>query len=252
MSGFPWLTARPIAHRGLHDKTAGRIENAPAAAKAALAAGYGLECDVQLTADGEAVVFHDFKLDRLTAQSGWLRSRTAAQLGAVTLTGSQDTIPTLAAFLDLIGGAAPVVVEIKSAFDGDLTLARRVAEIVAGRTAVALKSFDPDVIAFLRAAGPKLGLAGVPLGIVAEAHCDSGEWLQVAPEKRAGLPHLLHYERTRPDFLSWRVGDLPHGVPHLFRIGLGLPVMTWTVRTQEERAVAGRFADQMVFEGFHP
>ena len=248
-----WLVAQPIAHRGLHDRAAGRIENSIAAARAAVAGGFAIECDVQLSADGEAMVFHDFGLDRLTGETGAVAARTAAELARIALKDSTDTIAPLPAFLDLIGGRVPLVIEIKSRFDGDLRLARRVAKIVAGRTApVAIKSFDPDPIALLRAEAKALGLGDVPLGIVAEAHYDKGEWLSLAPERQVELPNLLHFERTRPDFLSWRVDDLPHAAPHLCRVGLAMPVMTWTVRTPEQRERAARWADQIVFEGFAP
>lgn len=87
---------------------------------------------------------------------------------------------------------------------------------------------------------------------MAEARYEHGEWKSLSDEKKVELPNLLHYERTRPDFLSWRVDDLPHAAPHLCRVGLGLPVMTWTVRTPEQRTRAGRWADQIVFEDSFP
>ncbi|MCB1542138.1 MAG: glycerophosphodiester phosphodiesterase [Rhodoblastus sp.] len=248
-----WLTARPIAHRGLHARDAGRIENSPAAARAAIEHGFAIECDVQLSADGEAMVFHDFRLDRLTAESGRVRDRSAAELSQIALTGSTDRIPALPEFLALIGGRVPLVVEIKSAFDGDFSLARRTAAIVAASEyPVAIKSFDPDVIAHLRENRAALGLAKTPLGIVAEADYSHGEWAALPREKQVELANFLHFERSRPDFLSWAVRDLPHPTPYLCRAGLGLPVMSWTVRTPEQRALAARWADQMVFEGFLP
>ena len=64
------LTARPIAHRGLHDAPSGVIENTPSAFRAAIASGYGIECDLQVSADGEAMVYHDDVLGRLTDHHG--------------------------------------------------------------------------------------------------------------------------------------------------------------------------------------
>ena len=127
-----WLVARPIAHRGLHDLAGGVIENSPSAAEAAIAGGFGIECDVQLTADGQAVVFHDFVLDRLTGETGAVVARKAAELTGITLKGSGDHLPTLPAFLDLIGGRVPLVIEIKSRFDGNLALTKRTVEVLAG------------------------------------------------------------------------------------------------------------------------
>ena len=243
-----WLVARPIAHRGLHDRAAGRIENSASAAQAAVAAGFAVECDVQLTADGEAVVFHDFTLDRLTAEAGAVSARTAAALGAIALAGSADAIPTFATLLGLLAGRVPLVCEVKSAFDGDMRLADRVAALASTYAGpLALKSFDPAVIAHLR--GRRVPN---PLGIVAEAEFAEADWAGLPGGLRRDLATLAHVGETRPDFLSWRVGDLPHAAPQLFRAALGRPVMSWTVRTPEERQRAARWADQMVFEGFVP
>src|SRR5687767_10650074 len=117
MSAPDWLVARPIAHRGLHDPRKGIVENTFSAAEAAIAAHFTIECDVQGTSDGEAVVFHDHSLERLTNQRGPVRNRAAAELASVAITATPDRIPTLDAFLDRIGGRVPVIVEIKSRFD---------------------------------------------------------------------------------------------------------------------------------------
>ncbi len=115
-----WLTARPIAHRGLHVRADGVIENTVGAARAAIAKGFAIECDVQLTRDLEAVVFHDFTLDRLTEATGRVADRTAAELAATPMRGTTDRIVPLAEFLGVLDGKVPLVCEIKSAFDGDL------------------------------------------------------------------------------------------------------------------------------------
>lgn len=244
-----WLVARPIAHRGLHDLAAGVIENSPSAANAAIAGGFGIECDVQLTADGEAVVFHDFVLDRLTGAAGAVVSRKAAELGTITLKGSSDPILTLSAFLDLIGGRVPLVIEIKSRFDGDLTLTRRTVEVVAGYKGhpIVIKSFDPDIVAALRDLAPE-----IPRGIVAMNAYDYGDYDKLSATRKHALANLLHFTESRPDFVSWKVTDLDSAAPYLCRNALGLPLMSWTVRTPEERQRAAAMADQMVFEGFRP
>ena len=242
-----WLTARPLAHRGLHEVARGIIENTPSAAQAAIERGYGIECDVQRTADGEAVVFHDFDLDRLTIGSGPVVARASAELETIAYASGKDRLCTLGAFLTLIAGRVPLVCEIKSRFDGDLTLADRVRTLVTDYAGpVALKSFDPAVIAHLRRDPP------CPLGIVAEASFDDPEWSALPAPLRRELAEVLHFEATQPDFLSYRIGDLPHAVPYLCRSVLGRPVIAWTVRTPAERLLAARWADQIVFEGFAP
>lgn len=245
-----WLTARPIAHRGLHRRAEGRIENTPTAALEAIAGGYAIECDVQLTKDGEAVVFHDFTLDRLTTASGAVADRTAAELAQIAYKECADRILPLAEFLALIDARTPLICEIKSRFDGDLRLTERTAQIVAAYAGpVALKSFDPDIVAHLNKEGARLGVADRPRGIVAEASYDHGDYAALPPERRRAMAGLLHWSDTEPDFLSYHVNDMPNAAS-FFPRRLGAPVMCWTVRTPAQVEIARRWADQMVFEGF--
>jgi glycerophosphoryl diester phosphodiesterase len=248
MPALDWLIARPIAHRGLHDKTVGRFENTISAALAAIAGNFAIECDVQLSADGEAMVFHDHELDRLTDATGPVRAQNAAQLGQLRIGGTDDGMPTLTEFLDAIGGRVPLVIEVKSRFDGDERLARRLAEILAGRSEpIAVKSFDPDVVALLRRMAPSL-----PRGIVAQSRYDGREAAQLGADRVREMTDLLHWERTAPDFLSWRVSDLPAAAPFLGRLLGQVPVMSWTVRNEGAATHAYANADQIVFEGFLP
>ncbi|WP_349368543.1 glycerophosphodiester phosphodiesterase family protein [Salinarimonas sp.] len=245
-----WLTARPIAHRGLHDRAAGVIENSLAAARAAAARGFSIECDVQDTADGEAMVFHDYTLERLVGRDGVVRETPSRALAGMALAGAEgeERVPSLAALLEAIGGRVPLVVEIKSRFDGDMTLAARTVEVLSGYSGrVAVKSFDPAVVAEVRRRAPHL-----PRGIVAEAHYVHQGWRHLTEAQKHAFANLLHWEETRPHFLSWHVADLPSAAPHLCRRALGLPVMAWTVRTADAAAHASTHADQIVFEGFDP
>jgi hypothetical protein len=130
---------------------------------------------------------------------------------------------------------------------------RRAAELLAPyRGPVVIESFDPAPIAFLRAQAHTLGVAHIPLGMVGEAVYDEKEWSGLSPEQRRELTHFLHYPRTRPDFLSWSVADLPHAIPFLAREALGVPVTVWTVRSRAQAEAARQWADQIVFEGFAP
>ena len=241
-----WLTARPIAHRGLHDAAAGIVENTPSAARAAIAGGYAIECDVQLTADGDAAVIHDDTTDRLMTEGGKVADRSAAALAALSYKAGGDRIVTLADFLALIGRRTPLICEIKSRFDGDLRLAERALAIGASYDGpLAFKSFDPEVIAHLRRLG-----APHPLGMIAERRYDHPEWAFLGAERIFALSNFLHFLQTRPDFLSFYVEDLPGAVPLLCRAGMNMPVMSWTVRTPAQRQRAAQWADQIVFEGF--
>ncbi len=238
-----WLVARPIAHRGWH--APGRPENSLAAAAAARDAGYAVECDVQLSADGEAVVFHDDTLARLTGAPERVADLPLSALRGLALAGGDERIPSLAELLALLADRVPLVCEIKSRFDGDMRLADRAAAVaLAYDGPLAFKSFDPEVIAHLRARA-----VSRPLGIVAEASYDSPYFAALTGAQKRDCTAFLHIGRTAPDFLSWRVDDLPHAAPSLMRALGRRPVMAWTVRSPAQWALARAFADQAIFEG---
>ena len=243
-----WLTARPVAHRGLHDRARGIIENMPAAAQAAIDGSFGIECDIQLTADGEAMVHHDDALGRLAEGSGALLDMTAAELKAVRFKDTSERMVSLGDLCALVAGRVPLVIEVKSHFDGDRKLVARMAEVLASYRGPAVgMSFDPDQVLALRALMPEL-----PRGIVAERSYEAADWPEATPAQRRGMLHLRHGFRTRPHFIAYWVDELPAPAPWIARNVFGLPLLTWTVRTPEQRARAARYADQMIFEGFRP
>jgi glycerophosphoryl diester phosphodiesterase len=244
-----WLTARPIAHRGLHDAAKGVVENTLGAAEAAIRGGFAIECDAQLSRDGEAMVFHDDTLGRLTRARSAVSERTVAEIQAAAFRDSEERAPTFPQLLARVAGRTPLICELKSRFDGDMRLAERVAALAREYGGpLAIKSFDPAPIAHLRARYAGIG----PLGMVAEASYRGRYWRDLSAAQKESCAAFLHYPETRPDFLSWSVDDLPHPTPFLLRRLEGLPVMTWTVRTPEQRRKASRWADQIVFEGETP
>jgi glycerophosphoryl diester phosphodiesterase len=245
MPALAWLTKRPFAHRGLHGGPV--VENTLQAADAAIAAKYGIECDIQLTADGELVVFHDDMLDRLTVAAGPLTARTLADVKTIAYRETPGRIPTLGEFLVHVAGRAPLLIELKSRWDSDVRAAERAAAILANYSGpFALMSFDPWLLRALKLSAPQL-----PRGIVAERRYDDPDW-RLTPAQKFGLGNLTHVAQTWPHFVAYRVGDLPALAPLLARNLFGMPLLTWTVRSRAERARAERWADQMIFEGFLP
>jgi glycerophosphoryl diester phosphodiesterase len=243
-----WLTARPVAHRGLHDRSHGIIENMPAAIAAAVAANFSIEVDLQLTADGEAMVHHDDELGRLTEGSGALKGKTAAQLKQVAFKETSERMMSLGDLCALVKGRVPMVLEVKSQFDGDRKLTSRMAEVLGSYSgAVAGMSFDPDQVVALREAMPQL-----PRGIIAQHSYDDADWAALTPSQRSSMLHLRHGFHTRPHFVAYWVDQLPALAPWIARHIFGCPLLTWTVRTPQQRDRAARYADQMIFEGFRP
>lgn len=243
-----WLTARPVAHRGLHDRARGIIENMPAAAEAAISGNFAIECDIQLTADGEAMVHHDDELGRLAEGSGALLEKTAAELKALAFKDTSERMMTLGDLCALVGGRVPLVIEVKSHFDGDRRLVSRMAEVLASYDGPAAgMSFDPDHVMALRELIPSR-----PRGVVAERHYTREDWPEASLAQRREMTHMRHFLRTQPDFVAYWVNELPAAAPWIGRNIFGCALLTWTVRTAEQRQRAARHADQMIFEGFRP
>ncbi|MBB1090561.1 glycerophosphodiester phosphodiesterase [Rhodopseudomonas palustris] len=243
-----WLTARPIAHRGLHDRARGVIENMPAAISAAVAGNFAIEVDIQLTADGEAMVHHDDTLGRLNQGSAALLDLTAAELRQVRFNDTAERMMTLGDLCDLVGGRVPLVIELKSHFDGDRKLASRLTQVLASyRGPAAAMSFDPDQVLALRQLAPNL-----VRGITAERSYDDAYWAKLNEAQRNPMIALRHGLRTQPHFVAYRVDDLPAPPPWIARNVFGCALLAWTVRTPEQRTRAARHADQMIFEGFVP
>jgi glycerophosphoryl diester phosphodiesterase len=241
MNSPDWLTARPVAHRGLHDAARGVLENTPSSVAAAMAAGYGIEVDLQITADGEAMIYHDDALGRLTEGNGRLAAMTAADLRRAPFRATADRMISLGELCELVAGRATLVLELKSHFDGDRRLPLRVAEVLRGYPGpVAAMSFDPAQMTVVREAAPRL-----LRGLVAER-----------PKRTAAAVERTRFLRqawgSRPQFLAYAVKDLPSALPLIARYAMRLPLLTWTVRSEEDRRRATRWADQMIFEGFRP
>jgi glycerophosphoryl diester phosphodiesterase len=229
-----WLGQTAYAHRGLHGP--GVPENSPTAFAYAIAAGVGIECDIQRSADNRAMVFHDWELERLTGETGAVDARKADELSALTLLGGEDRVPTLAQLLEQIGGKVPLLIEIKSRADrrpGPTCLGvRRELDGYTGPHAV--MSFDPRVARWFATHSPRT-LRGL---VVSEEGKPGfkGQW-----ERHAALRH------ARPDFLAYDVRDLPSKFAAAQR-KRGLPVLTWTVRTAEARETAAAHADAPIAE----
>ncbi len=238
----------PVAHRALHDRAAGRPENSPAAFRAAIAAGYGIECDVQPSADGVPMVFHDYDLKRLTGVAGRIRGLSAAELGATRLLDAEDGIPTLAAMLALVAGRVPLLIEIKDQ-DGAMgpgvgPLEQAVAAALAGYAGpVALMSFNPHSVAALAEAAP-----AIPRGLTTSAYAP-GDWPLLTPATRDRLRDIPDYEAVGASFVSHEAADLSRPRVSDLR-ARGATVLCWTIRSPEAEAEARRVAANVTFEGY--
>lgn len=235
---------RPIAHRGLWDSD--RPENSLAAFDAAAAAGYGIELDVQLSADGQIMVFHDDRLERLTEGHGRLCDHGAEALKALRLAGGSEHLPTLDETLAVIAGRTLVVVELKVLGGEEGPLEARVAatlDAYAGPAAVL--SFNPLAIAGFADFSPNR-----LRGLNSMAYTDAAMW-PLTPAQRTGLATLQHVEQARPHFLGLGLDMLPSFEAAALR-AQGMPVACWTVRSAEQWARVKLHCDTPMFEGWRP
>lgn len=239
---------RPLAHRALHDRGAGRPENSLAAIRAAIAAGYGIEIDLQLSADGVAMVFHDYDLMRLTGRAGRVRDLTAGDLGAIPLLGGDEGIPTLAQVLATVAGRVHLLIEIKDQ-DGRMgpnvgPLERATAEALAGYAGpVAVMSFNPHSVAAMARLAPQL-----PRGITTWSWTDDPD--HPVPAALADrLRDIPDYDRTGACFISHEAADLAR--PRVAELrARGAAILCWTIRSPEAEAEARKFAHNITFEGY--
>jgi glycerophosphoryl diester phosphodiesterase len=236
MNPLDWLTMRPIAHRGLHDGNDLVWENTPAAFSRAAARNYPIECDVRLTRDHEPVVFHDSDLKRLTGEDGAVRDRTAKEMMALPIGGTDEKAPSLEHLLELVDGRVPLVIELKGDAGYDDGLVGEVAKRLANYHGhAAIMSFDHHLIRDFARHAP-----GIAAGLTAEGIRDD--------DLEAHFSMLAH----GISFVSYNVHHLPNRFISLARGKLHMPVITWTVRDAEALAYTYAHADQATFELFNP
>ncbi|WP_375257083.1 glycerophosphodiester phosphodiesterase family protein [Citreimonas sp.] len=240
--------ARPIAHRALHDVRAGRPENSRAAIRAAIDGGYGIELDLQLSADGQAMVFHDYDLGRLTGATGPLRLRDAAALAEITLKHGEDGIPTLSDVLQIVGGRVPLLIEVKdqdgAMGDGVGPLERAAADALQGYEGpVALMSFNPHSVAALARLAPDR-----PRGLTTSAFLPE-HWPTLPERTRNRLRAIPDFDDTGACFVSHDWQDLNSPAVAALR-DRDVPILCWTIRSKRDETQARTLASNVTFEGY--
>lgn len=239
----------PIAHRGLHGP--GVPENSMAAFRAAIAAGFGIECDIQPALDDTPMVFHDYDLGRMAGEAdGMIAARTPAQLGRVRLAGSDEGVPTLARMLAEVAGRVPLLIEIKdptevSGPDVGVLPARVAAALASYTGPVAVMSFNPHVMAAFRKAAPEIAIGLTTCGYDAE------EWPLLDADARAHLGAIADFDAVGAGFISHDRADLDNPAVAALK-ARGVPVLCWTIQSPAQEMDARRIADNITFEQYRP
>lgn len=239
---------RPIAHRAYHDRAAGRPENSRAAVRVAVEAGYAIEIDIQPSADGVPMVFHDYDLGRLTSETGPIRQRSAAALTEIRLRDAADGIPTLADVLSIVLGRVPLLIEIKDQ-DGALgpdvgPLEEAVAHMLkAYRGPAAVMSFNPHSMAAMARLAPDLPRGLTTGALLAE------DWGPVPLARRRQLATIPDYDAVGASFVSHYWKELAD--PRIAELkAAGANILCWTIRSAEAEAEARAIAQNVTFEHY--
>ena len=233
-----WLVNTYIAHRGLHDEEA--PENSIAAFKKAMDKFYAIELDVHLLADGTVAVFHDDALARMTGKDGFIKLLKKEDLKNYKLLGTKECIPTFEEVLKLVNGSVPILVEIKNTDKvGDLEKATvKLLKNYKGEYAV--HSFNPYTVGWLKDNAPEI-IRGQLGGYLKKDKLSF--W------KKIILKRMTLNRHTQPHFISYEAGCLPNKFVKKYK---QLPVLAWTVRSQQEYMHVVKFCDNIIFEKFEP
>jgi glycerophosphoryl diester phosphodiesterase len=242
-----WLTKRPIAHRGFHNKYNGIVENCTQAFEKAIAHDFSIELDVQITSDGKAAVFHDYSLDRLTNGSGRVDEHSLAALSSIAFKHGSDRITELSDLLVQVAGKVALIVELKTPKVADGRLEKAVADAVHGYDGpLALMSFSPAIVQNL------IPMTKRPRGIVSCNYFRDEIGHDLSDENRYQATHLLHAKHSQPNFISYCIEDFPTPSVDVFKTVYDMPSICWTTKSAESHIHALKYCDQVTFEGYNP
>ena len=234
---------RNFAHRGLHSRDKSVPENSLKAFALASEAGYGMELDVQLTRDGQVVVFHDDTLDRVCGIHGRVDDYTFAELQKFPLCGTAERIPLFSDVLNTVAGRGAIICELKTAGKKNRELSRKTYDLIAAYPGeICVESFDPRIVAWFRFHAPQV-VRGQLVGPL-QSYRPAGNG--IAAFCMAGL---LANVVSRPDFVSYDANAQRFFSPHFQRFMFHTPMAAWTVRDPALAALIRKRGEISIFEG---
>ena len=234
---------RTFAHRGLFSKDQSVPENSIPAFQAAVAAGYGVELDEQLTRDKQVVVFHDDDLKRACGVDARVDAYSFEELQALSLFGTQQKIPLFTDVLATIDGKIPMIVELKSGGDWKTLCPMTLALLTAYKGDYCVESFHPMLVRWFYLHAPQIL---------------RGQLSEAARYSKKGLPlyqailmsRLFTNILTHPHFIAYRVG--PKCLSVRLSECFGAMRVAWTARPTDDHAKLTRKNDAIIFEHYLP
>lgn len=238
-----FFAKQKYAHRGLHDIQNSIPENSLAAFKHAMEKGYGVELDVQLTADNVPVVFHDESLKRMCGEDKKVLDMTYEQLKAYKLLGTEERIPTLTEVLDLLG-QTPILCEIKTYPNNSLTVCRVVAEILPKYDCrVCIESFNPLAVKYFKKHMSEVFRGQLSMDFT---KADTG----LSCFTGFLLKNLLFNFQARPDFIAFKHTDAGCFTFSLCRKLFKPFCFAWTITSPDDEEKTKRSFDTVIFEKY--
>ncbi len=237
-----------FAHRGLHDNRTDAPENSMKAFRKAVDAGYGMELDVQLSADGVPVIMHDYNLQRACGIDRKVSSVPYRELSAMKLFTSEETVPAFRDVLDMVDGRVPLIIELKVE-SRDTAVCDVVQKMLQSyRGPYCVESFNPLALYWFRKHAPE-----VVRGQLSDGFIHSPEFARFPGVLFFGaLEALLDHVLSRPDFVAYNCKFEANPSRRIVRKLFRLPAAAWTIKSEEElRNMQDRF-DVFIFDSFVP
>ncbi|MBQ8762239.1 MAG: glycerophosphodiester phosphodiesterase [Clostridia bacterium] len=239
-----WLVNTPIAHRGFFNYS-DAPENSLKAFERAIEKGYAIELDIHVTVDNSIVVFHDNQLSRMTGKDGYTKNLTKEQIKEYTLGNSDQTIPTLQEVFDLVKGRTPILIEIKGESTkigiNEVEILKVLKEYDGP---IALQSFNPLIMEWFKNNAPEY-----TRGILSSCFTKDDKNRPKSWIKRFVLKRMLFNKQVQPHFIAYNVKDIPNRFVKKYK---NIPLLGWTVTSQEQYLDAVKKLDNIIFQDFEP
>ena len=237
-----WIVQKPIAHRGLHNGCS-IPENSLVAFESAIRHNYPIELDIHLLSDGSLAVFHDQYLTRMTGINGKLAEHNSSTVRQLKLLDSDQYIPLIEEVFELVNGKVPILIEIKN--KGKVG---KIEPILLNKLShyygeYAVQSFNPFSIAWFKNNAPNI-LRGQ---LSTDFKFENLEW-----HKKIFLKNLLTNWVSSPNFIGYDIQNLPYFPVTLARQVFNCPILAWTVKNEEDKIKASKYADNFIFENIKP
>ena len=233
-----------FAHRGYHNINHGIPENSMLSFRKAIAMGYGIELDIHLSADGNLVVFHDDTLERVCGRKETVESLTSKELMKCRLSGTSETIPLLDDVLQFVHGQVPLLIEMKIPTDSVEICEKLYQRLQNYDGSYLVQSFNTMGLQWFKKNAPHI-LRGQLSSRLTRSDKDPAWALRFAVE------NLLCNVVGRPDFISYKLNDLPNPSVWLLKNFFKTPVAVWTLRTSRALRVGKKNYYMQIFENQH-